>query len=150
MMEELRPEEMVPYVREYLGLLNDRVVMEEEVKRCFTEYKKTREKLMAKKKPLDERFQKLEELLKKTILHQKLPGVKYKNYIFTLEEKTLYKKPEDKIAETLERNAHFTQDRKVLARLIADAVKKKCRRPSGENDGNDTQHMVLKIRELHP
>lgn len=145
----LRPEEMVPYVREYIGLMTDRDVMEEEIKRCFLEYKSRRDKLMAKKKPLDDRFNRIEDVIKRTIHHQKLPGVKYKNYIFTLEEKTLYKRPEDKIIEALERNPieNFTHDRKTLARLIADAVKKKCKRVSGER--TDYQNMALKIRELN-
>lgn len=141
---ELRPEEMVPYVREYLGLLRDREVMEHEIKRCFSDYKKTREKLMTKKKPIDDRFGQLEEVIKRTIHHQNLPGVKYKNYIFSLEEKTLYKRPEDKIAEALERNQNMTNDKKTLAKLIADAVKRKCRRVS---DG-DYKNMVLRIREF--
>lgn len=147
--ELLRPEEMVPYVREYLGLLADIDVMEEEIKRCFLEYKNRREKLLAKKKPLDDRFHKIEEVIKRTIHYQKLPGVKYKNYIFTLEEKIMYKRPEDKIIEALERNPieNFAHDRKTLAKLIADAVKKKCKRVSGEK--TDYQNMALKIRELH-
>ena len=62
---ELRPEEMVPYVREYLGLLRDKEVMEHEIKRCFSDYKKTREKLMTKKKPIDDRFGHVEEIIKK-------------------------------------------------------------------------------------
>lgn len=144
----LRPEEMVPYVREYLGLLDDIHVIDEEVKRCFMEYKNRREKLLAKKKPLDDRFNKIEEVIKHTIHHQKLPGVKYKHYVFTLEPKTMYKRPEDKIIDALERNPieNFTHDRKTLARLIADAVKKKCRRHSGEK--HDVKTMMLKIREL--
>ena len=105
---------------------------------------------MAKKKPLDHRFQKIEEIIKRTIHHQKLPGVKYKSYIFTLEEKKLYKRPEDKIIDALERNPleNFTHDRKTLAKLIADAVKKKSRHlTSGEK--TDLQNMCLRIRELH-
>jgi hypothetical protein len=123
--------------------------MEEEIKRCFLEYRHRREKLMTKKKPIADRFQKLEDVIKKTIHLQKLPGVKYKNYIFTLEQKTLYKRPEDKIIDALERNPveHFAHDRKALARLIADAVKKKCRRNPGEK--NDYHAMMLKIREFH-
>lgn len=146
----LRPEEMVPYVREYLGLLTDIEVMEEEIKRCFMEYKNRREKLIAKKKPLDDRFKKIEEVIKRTIHYQKLPGVKYKNYIFTLEERTMYKRPEDKIIDALERNPieNFTHDRKTLAKLIADAVKKKCKRVSG-GEKTDYQDLTLKIRELH-
>lgn len=144
----LRPEEMVPYVREYIGLLNDIEVMDSEIKRCFLEYKDRRDKLLAKKKPIADRFQRVEEIIKKTIHHQKLPGVKYKTFIFTLEEKTLYKRPEDKIIDALERNPieHFAHDRKTLAKLIADAVKKKCRRTPGEK--NDYKNMALKIREL--
>ena len=128
----LRPEEMVPFVREYLGLLEDIQVIDEEVKRCFIEYKSRREKLMAKKKPLDDRFNKIEDIIKRTIHHRKLPGIKYKHFIFTLEPKKLYKRPEDKIIDALERNPieNFTHDRKTLARLIADAVKKKCRNVS--------------------
>lgn len=145
----MRPEEMVPYVREYLGLLDDIAVMDSEIKRCFLEYKDRRERLLAKKKPFADRFQKVEEIIKKTIHHRKLPGVKYKNYIFTMEEKTLYKRPEDKIIEALERNPieHFAHDRKTLAKLIADAVKKKCRRTPGGKD--DYHNMTLKIREIN-
>lgn len=145
----LRPEEMVPYVREYLGLLEELRTMEEEIKRCFLEYKSRKDKLLLKKKPMSDRFQNVEEVIKKTIHHQKLPGVKYKNFIFTLEEKTLYKRPEDKIIDALERNPieHYTHDRKTLAKLIADAVRKKCRRTPGEK--NDYRTMALKIRELN-
>lgn len=145
----LRPEEMVPYVREYLGLLEDISVIDNEIKRCFTEYKNRREKLMAKKKPMDDRFNKIEDVIKKTIHYQKLPGVKYKHYVFTLEPKTLYKRPEDKIIDALERNPieNFTHDRKTLARLIADTLKKKCRRVSGEK--LDYKSMALRIRELN-
>lgn len=145
----LRPEEMVPYVREYLGLLEEIKVLEDEIKRCFMEYKNTREKLMSKKKPMDERFNNIEEVIKRTIYTQKLPGVKYKNYIFTLEEKIMYKRPEDKIAEALERNPmeQFTNDKKTLARLIAAAVKKKCKRTSN-GERNDYKVMALRIRNL--
>lgn len=144
----LRPEEMVPFVREYLGLLEDIRVIDEEVKRCFVEYKNRRDRLMAKKKPLDDRFNKIEEIIKGTIHHRKLPGVKYKHFIFTLEPKKLYKRPEDKIIDALERNPieNFTHDRKTLARLIADAVKKKCR--SSSNDKHECKNMILRIREL--
>lgn len=147
----LRPEEMVPYVREYLGLLEDINVIDNEIKRCFTEYRSRRDKLMSKKKPMDERFGRIEEVIKRTIHHQKLPGVKYKNYVFTLEPKTLYKRPEDKIIDALERNPieNFTHDRKTLARLIADAVKKKCRHSSSSGEKQDYKSMALKIRELN-
>lgn len=140
---------MVPYVREYLGLLEDIQVIDDEIKRCFTEYKVRREKLMSKKKPMDERFVRIEDVIKKTIYHQKLPGVKYKHYVFTLEPKTLYKKPEDKIIDALERNPveNFTHDRKTLARLIADAVKKKSKRVSS-HEKHEFKNMALKIREL--
>lgn len=145
----LRPEEMVPFVREYLGLLEDIQVIDEEVKRCFIEYKSRREKLMAKKKPLDDRFNKIEDVIKRTIHHRKLPGIKYKHFIFTLEPKKLYKRPEDKIIDALERNPieNFTHDRKTLARLIADAVKKKCRNVSS-NERHECKNMILRIREL--
>lgn len=143
----LRPEEMVPYVREYIGLLRDKEVMEHEIKRCFSDYKKTREKLLHKKKPIDDRFGHVEDILKRTIHQQNLPGVKYKNYIFSLEGKTLYKRPEDKIAEALERNQNMTNDKKTLAKLIADAVKKKCKRVSDGSNG-DYKNMVLRIREF--
>lgn len=145
----LRPEEMVPYVREYLGLLEDLNVIHTEMKRCLLEYRNRREKLLTKKKPMDDRFQKIENIIKKTIHSQKLPGVKYKNYIFTLEEKTLYKRPEDKIIDALERNPieNFTHDRKTLAKLIADAVKKKSRHITRENP--TYHHMTLKIREIN-
>lgn len=144
----LRPEDMVPYVREYLGLLEDIQVLDNEIKRCFLEYKNRRDKLMQKKKPFDDRFQKIEEIIKQTIHQQKLPGVKYKHYIFTLEPKTLYKRPEDKIIEALERNPleHFKHDRKTLAKLIADAVKKKARHIT--NEKHDCANMCLKIREF--
>ena len=145
----LRPEEMVPFVREYLGLLEDIRVIDEEIKRCFVEYKSRRDKLMSKKKPMDDRFNKIEEVIKRTIHHRKLPGVKYKHFIFTLEPKKLYKRPEDKIIDALERNPieNFTHDRKTLARLIADAVKKKCRSVSS-HEKNDYKNMALRIREL--
>jgi hypothetical protein len=145
----LRPEEMVPFVREYLGLLEDIQVIDEEVKRCFMEYKVRREKLMAKKKPMDDRFHKIEDIIKRTIHHRKLPGIKYKHFIFTLEPKKLYKRPEDKIIDALERNPieNYTHDRKTLARLIADAVKKKCRSVSS-SERHECQNMILRIREL--
>lgn len=145
----LRPEEMVPFVREYLGLLEDISVIDDEIKRCFVEYKNRRDKLMAKKKPMDDRFSKIEEIIKRTIHYQKLPGVKYKHYVFTLEPKKLYKRPEDKIIDALERNPieNFTHDRKTLARLIADAVKKKCRTVSS-TEKHDCKNMELRIREL--
>jgi hypothetical protein len=144
----LRPEEMVPYVREYLGLLEDINVIDDEIKRCFMEYKNRREKLMAKKRPMDDRFNKIEEVIKRTIHYQKLPGVKYKNYVFTLEPKAIYKRPEDKIIDALERNPieNFTHDRKTLARLIADTLKKKSRHSSSEKI--DYKSMALRIREL--
>jgi len=144
----LRPEEMVPYVREYLGLLEDINVIDDEIKRCFMEYKNRREKLMAKKRPMDDRFNNIEEVIKRTIHYQKLPGVKYKNYVFTLEPKAIYKRPEDKIIDALERNPieNFTHDRKTLARLIADTLKKKSRHSSCEKI--DYKSMALRIREL--
>lgn len=148
--KKLRPEEMVPYVREYLGLLEDRRHIENELKRCMMEYRNQRKKLLEKKKPMDDRFQKIEDIIKRTILHEKLPGVKYKHHIFTLEPKTLYKKPEDKIIDALERNPieNFTNDRKTLARLLADAVKKKTKRVSLE-ERQDYRNMILRIRDLN-
>lgn len=145
----LRPEEMVPFVREYLGLLEDIQVIDDEIKRCFLEYKSRREKLMAKKKPMDDRFNQIEDVIKRTIHHRRLPGIKYKHFIFTLEPKKLYKRPEDKIIDALERNPieNFTHDRKTLARLIADAVKKKCRNVSS-SERNECKNMILRIREL--
>lgn len=153
MMEEtqdvLRPEEMVPYVREYLGLMEDLRVLDAEVKRCLAEYRSRREKLLSKKKPLSDRFNQIEEVLKRTIHTQKLPGVKYKNFIFVLEKKVPYMRPEEKIAKALERNPveHFANDRKGLARLLAQAVKKKCKQQPSEHH-NDLRNTALKIREL--
>ena len=147
--KRLRPEEMVPYVREYLGLLEDISVIDDEIKRCFTDYKKQREKLLAKKKPMNDRFVKIEDIIKNTIHQQKLPGVKYKHYVFTLEPKTLYKRPEDKIIDALEKNPieNFTHDRKTLAKLIVDAVKKKTRNHTS-HEKHDCKNMALRIREF--
>lgn len=145
----LRPEEMVPYVREYLGLKEDLRVLDAEVKRCLVEYQKQREKLLAKKKPLFDRFNQVEEVIKRTIHSKQLPGVKYKHYVFTLGKKAQYKRPEEKIAEALERNPieHFAHDRRGLARLLAQAVKKKCKQqPSPQH--NDYANTVLLIRDL--
>lgn len=143
----LRPEEMVPYVREYLGLQEDLRVLKAEEKRCLAEYQKQRGTIRAKLNPLSERFNQVEETIKKTILHKKLPGIKYKQVVFTLGKKAQYKRPEEKIAEALERNPieHFAHDRKGLARLLAQAVKKKCKQPPSHNDPANT---VLLIREL--
>lgn len=145
----LRPEEMVPYVREYLGLMEDLRVLDAEVKRCLVEYRNRREKLMTKRKPLADRCSQVEDVLKRTIHHKKLPGIKYKQYLFTLEKRVVYKRPEEKIAEALERNPveHFAHDRKGLARLLAQAVKKKCKQqPSDQH--HDYQNTLLKIQQL--
>ena len=151
MMEEtqddvLRPEEMVPYVREYLGLMEDLRVLDAEVKRCLAEYRSRREKILTKRKPLADRFNRIEEVLKRTIHTQKLPGVKYKNFVFVLNKKASYMRPEEKIAKALERNPveHFANDRKGLARLIAQAVKKKCK----QQPSDDFKDTVLQIREV--
>lgn len=151
MMEEthddvLRPEEMVPYVREYLGLMEDLRVLDAEVKRCLAEYRSRREKILTKRKPLADRFNRIEDVLKRTIHTQKLPGVKYKNFVFVLNKKTSYMRPEEKIAKALERNPveHFANDRKGLARLIAQAVKKKCK----QQPSDDFKDTVLQIREV--
>jgi len=127
--QEFRPEDMVPLVREYIGLSEDKKVIDKELKRCYMDYKKQKERLMEKRKPVETRFKELEKIIKKIIIKKDLPGVKYKNYIFTIEEKVVYKPPVDKIIETLERNPveHFAHDKKTLAKMIVDAVKKKTR-----------------------
>lgn len=140
----LRPEEMVPYVREYLGLLEDIAVIDAEIKRCLVEYRKRREALLQKKKPMDDRFRKVENTIKKTIHDQKLPGIRFKNVVFTIEEKVSYKQPEDKIRETLERNP-IQNDSKTLAKLLAEAIRKKCRRVHN-GDGARYEDMVLRVR----
>ena len=66
---EMRPEEMIPYVREYLGLMDEKKTMDTEIKRCFMEYKARRDRLLEKRKPVQDRLIKVEDVLKKTILH---------------------------------------------------------------------------------
>lgn len=144
---ELRPEELVPYVREYLGLLEDKKVIDSELKRCLDDYRRTRDRLLKKKNPIESRFNKVEETLKNTIIQQKLPGVKYKQYIFTIEEKAVYKPQIDKIMDALHSNEHFSQDKKALAKIIANAVKKKVRDNSEEAKKNN-KHVGIKIRML--
>ena len=145
----MRPEDMIPFVREYLGLLEEKNTIDAELKRCFSEYKIQRDRLLNKKKPVDGHLERVENTLKKAIIGQKLPGVKYKHYIITLEERPVYKPPADKIIEVLEMNPleHFTHDKKALARIIADAIKKKIR---DNSDGlkKDIKTMCLKIRTL--
>ena len=146
--DQLRPEEMIPYVREYLGLMDDKKRMDVEIKRCFAEFKLRRDKLLEKRKPVDDRLAKVEEVIKKTILHQKLPGVKYKQYIFTLDKKPVFKHPAEKIMEALENNPleQFGNDKKALARIIDDAVKKKCRK---NDNADEPSVMELRMRILN-
>lgn len=145
----LRPEELVPFVREYLGLLEEKRVLDLELRRCLHDYRKARDRILSKRKPIEERFNKVEEIVKKTIVQQKLPGVKYKQYIFTIEEKPVYKPQIDKITEALDRNPveHFSHDKKTLAKIIVDAVKKKIRDNSDDVKKNH-MNMGLKIRVL--
>lgn len=146
--DQLRPEEMIPYVREYLGLMDDKKRMDIEIKRCFSEFKLRRDRLLEKRRPVDERLGKVEEVIKKMIIHQKLPGVKYKQYIFTLDKKPVYKHPTEKIMEALENNPleQYGNDKKALARIIADAIKKKSRK----NDNvDDPSVMELRMRILN-
>lgn len=147
--QELRPEELVPYVREYLGLLEEKRVLDLELKRCLHDYRKARDRIMSKRKPIEDRFNKVEDIVKRTIVQQKLPGVKYKQYIFTIEEKPVYKPQIDKITEALDRNPveHFSHDKKTLAKIIVDAVKKKIRDNSDDVKKNH-MNMGLKIRVL--
>ena len=142
---EMRPEEMIPYVREYLGLMDEKKTMDTEIKRCFMEYKARRDRLLEKRKPVQDRLIKVEDVLKKTILQQKLPGVKYKQYIFTLDKKPVFKHPAEKIMEALENNPleHYGNDKKALARIIADAVKKKSRKTA--NDEPATMELKMRI-----
>jgi len=141
---------MIPIVKEYLGLLEDQKVIEKELKRCFEDYKKIRNRLQERKKPLDTRLQKLEEDLKKSILAQNLRGVKYKQYIVAIEEKSAYKPPLEKIIEALENNPveHYSHDKKMLAKIIADAVKKKCKQTKGK-DKNDLSGLCIKIKSVN-
>jgi hypothetical protein len=145
----LRPEELVPYVREYLGLMEDKKVLDAEVKRRQAEYRKSRDALLQRLKPLEKRLHKVEDVLKQTIINEKLPGIKYKHYIFTIEEKAVYKHNVDKIVEALNTNPieHFSHDKKTLAKIIADAVKKKARDNSDEVRKNH-ENMGLRIRVL--
>lgn len=142
---ELRPDELVPYVREYLGLIEEKNVLDAEMKRCIEDYKKIRERLLNKRRPIHDRVEKLEDILKRTIVSQKLPGIKYKQYVFTIEEKPIYKPSIDKIVDALNHNPieHFSNDKKTLAKIIADAVKKKIR---DHSDKNDLSNMTLKTR----
>jgi len=148
-LNELRPDELVPFVREYLGLLEEKKILDSEMKRCLTDYRKLRDKLLHKRRPIEERFTKVENVLKKTIIQQKLPGVKYKQYIFTLEERPVYKPQIEKIVEALDRNPieHFSHDKKTLAKIIVDAVKKKIRDKSDDAKKNHV-NMGLKIRVI--
>lgn len=145
----VRPEDMIPFVREYLGLLDEKNMMDAELKRCFNEYKIQRDKLLNKRKPIDEHLERVEEILKKAIMGQKLPGVKYKQYIITLEEKPVYKPQAEKIIEVLETNPieHFTHDKQALARIIADAIKKKIRDTSDKMK-KDIKTLGIKIRTI--
>jgi len=145
----VRPEDMIPVVREYLGLLEEKNTIDAELKRCFHEYKIQRDKLLHKRKPVDSHLDRVEDVLKKAILAQELPGVKYKQYIITVEERPVFKPPADKIIEVLENNPieHFTHDKKALARIIADAVRKKVRDMSDSSKKN-VKTLALKIRTL--
>lgn len=146
---ELRAEDLVPYVREYLGLLEDKNVLEKELKRCLHDYRKVRDNLIQKLKPVEKRFHKVEDVLKRTIVRERLPGLKYKNCIFTIEERPVYKQNVDKIIEALNTNPieHYGSDKKMFAKIIADAVKKKCRDNSEEVRKN-YQNMGLKVRVI--
>lgn len=141
-----RPEDMIPYIREFLGLMEDKKKVDGEIKRCFQDYKKQRDRLLEKKKPIEDRFRALEDILKTTILQQKLPGVKFKQYIFSLDKKPVFKHPTEKIMDALENNPLEHYDRKTLACIIADAIKKKTRRDSVGQD--DPSLLELKIRIL--
>lgn len=146
---QVRPEDMIPYVKEYLGLLEEKRLMETEMKRAHYEFKERKKKMMEKMEPVKERFDKVEMMLKKLIMTQKLPGVKYKQYIFTLEEKPVFKDPMEKIKEALEKNPveRFQHNRQALAQIIADSVKRKVRDHSVEVKTNPST-MCLKIRVL--
>jgi hypothetical protein len=145
----LRPEDMVPYVREYLGLLDEKKVLETEYKRIQQEFKDRKRRIVDKMKPLEERFYEVEGMLKQLIMSQKLPGVKYKQFIFTLEEKPVYKPPMQKIKDALEKNPieHYQHNKQALAQIIADAMKRKVRDNSYEVK-NSPSAMCLKIRIL--
>jgi hypothetical protein len=143
----VRPEDMIPAVHEYLGLKGEKDRLEEELKRCFQIYKMQRNRLLEKKKPINSRIQELESELKKMMITNNLPGFKFKRYIFSLEEKAVFKPPADKIAEALERThiENYSHNKKGLANLLADAVKKKVRETSQESRQN-MKNMVLKMR----
>ena len=143
----VRPEDMVPFVREYLGLLDEKKILETEYKRLQNEFRERKKRVVDKMKPLEERFEEVEKMLKHLIISQKLPGVKYKKFIFTLEEKPVYKPPMEKIKEALENNPldQFQHNTQALAQIIADAMKRKVR----DNSSEVKQHpkaMCLKIR----
>lgn len=144
---ELRPDELVPYVREYLGLMEEKNVLDKELKRCMNEYKKVRERLFNKRKPIHERFIKIEDVLKKTIIEQKLPGIKYKQHVFTIEEKPVYKPPVDKIVDALNNNPieNYSENKETLAKIIAECIKKKIR---DHNNKNNYTHLILKTRVI--
>lgn len=145
----VRPEDMVPYVREYLGLLDEKKRLDTENKRLQNDFRERKKRILDKIKPVEERFEEVEKILKHLIMSQKLPGVKYKQYIFTLEEKPLYKPPMEKIKDALENNPleHYQHNKQALAQIIADAMKRKVRDNSLETKQNP-KAMCLKIRTL--
>lgn len=142
-----RPEDMIPYVREYLGLKDDQKGIDVELKRLFDDYKKQRTRLLERKRPIDTRLDFLETHLKQMIHTQNLRGVRYKQYIVALEEKPLFKPQMDKIIDALENNPieQYSHDKKTLARIIADAVKKKCKLATATNK-NDLSKFCIRIR----
>lgn len=143
--DTIRPEDMIPLVREYLGLLQDKHSIDMELKRTFEEYKKIRNRIMDRKSPIDERIRSTETDLIKTLLRLNLRGVKYQKQTISLDERPVFKQPIDKIIEALENNhlEHYENDKKTLARIINDAVKKKCR---NNIDKNDPANLCIRVK----
>ena len=142
----MRPEDMIPLVREYLGLLDDKKKMDAEIKRLVDEIRKMKKKMEEKSRPIENRMKTVGDTIKKTILHHGLPGVKYNGFIFYLEKKPVFDNPAEKIARALENNPDHNNDKKTLARIIADALKKKTRKKNVEDA---PENMDLKIRIIN-
>jgi hypothetical protein len=142
---EIKPEDMIPLVREYLGLLEDKQGIDTELKRCFEEYKKVRNRILDRKNPLDRRIRAAEIDLIKMLLRLNLRGVKYQKHTISLDERPVFKQSIDKIIDALENNPleHYENDKKTLARIINDAVKKKCR---NNIDKNDPASLCIRVK----
>lgn len=147
--QDPRPEDMVPFVREYLGLQQEKKTFEAELKRLQTEFRDRKNKMIEQIKPINERFAQVENKLKNLIMSQNLPGVKYKQYIFTLEEKAVFKSSMEKIKDALENNPleHYQHNKQAFAQILADSLKRKVRDNSSEVK-KDPGSMCLKIRVI--